>query len=362
MRIAVDGYELHGGFTGVGRYLRSLLKNLLKAGRENSYTLFLREPLATPWESETLETRVLSPSRGGYTLWQNQRLRPALDPKLFDLFWSPNYNLPLSPPLPSLLTVHDVSWKALPEDYTFRDRILRDLKSRLSFPKARKIFTDSSHGRGEILRFYPSLPPEKVYPVPLGIEESFHPASAEEVTLFRRRYNLKASRVLGFLGTFFPRRHVGALISVLPAVRRECDVELLLVGRNADPSLTPEVLSSSGVRWIDRLDEAELNSFYSTLSLFLYPSSYEGFGFPPMEALCCGTPPLLLSGSSLEEYLTGCSLFLEEAQPEKISRMILDYLDHEEDRKRSLLSRWNLMRPCFTWERTAKEYLPLLAP
>ncbi|OPZ62196.1 MAG: GDP-mannose-dependent alpha-(1-6)-phosphatidylinositol dimannoside mannosyltransferase [Candidatus Aminicenantes bacterium ADurb.Bin508] len=155
---------------------------------------------------------------------------------------------------------------------------------------------------------------------------------------------------------------MGALISVLPAVRRECDVELLLVGRNADPSLTPEVLSSSGVRWIDRLDEAELNSFYSTLSLFLYPSSYEGFGFPPMEALCCGTPPLLLSGSSLEEYLTGCSLFLEEAQPEKISRMILDYLDHEEDRKRSLLSRWNLMRPCFTWERTAKEYLPLLAP
>ena len=141
MRIAVDGFEWNRSFTGVGRYLYNLLQAMLQIDKENHYTLFLREEHARELSADNLTIRVL-PTSKSHTRWQNSDLIRALNQGHFDLFFSPNHSIPLRYNGRSFLTLHDVSWRTMRRDYSWKERRVRDLKSRISFKKAELISSE----------------------------------------------------------------------------------------------------------------------------------------------------------------------------------------------------------------------------
>jgi len=105
------------------------------------------------------------------------------------------------------------------------------------------------------------------------------------------------------------------------------------------------------------LEDSEINAFYSSLNLFAYISEYEGFGFPPLEALKCGTPSLLLESSSLKEIYQDIAIFIDNPKKETIKNSILNYFRNEDENKKSILNKFKEKENYFKWERAAREYL-----
>lgn len=356
MRIALDGACFSPRQTGVGRYFQGLLRELLPLDPAIEYTLFLKEETDPGLDFPNLRfVPLLRP--GSYALWQNLVLRPAVKRGGFDLFWSPNYSLPFRLGTPALLTVHDVSWLALPGEYPALNRLYRRVATGRGCRRARVVFADSEFTRREMIERM-GLPGETIRCVHLGIEEGFRRCGADEVEAFKARHGLAGRRIVGFLGSFFRRRHVPDLIAAMEIVRRcHPDAALMLVGENH--AVPPGRLAGDtpGLTWRERLAEDELNAFYSSLALFLYPSEYEGFGLPPMEALQCGTPSLLLRGSSLSELYHDLALFVDRADPVSLAEAIGGFFRDEAGAKARLLGRWQERRSYFSWRRAAGECL-----
>lgn len=356
MRIALDGACFTARLTGVGRYFQGLLRKLVPLDPALEYTLFLKDEDEPGLGFPNLHV-IRLPRPGSYARWQNFLLRPAVDRGGFDFFWSPNYSLPLLLKTPALLTVHDVSWLALPGDYSLANRLYRHFVIGRSCRQARVVFADSDFTRKEMIG-HMALSGQKVTRIHLGIEDRFRRCNEGETEAFKVQLGFAGRRILGFLGSFFRRRHVADIIAAMEIVRRvHPDTALLLVGENHAVSPARLAADPSWFLWRRRLPEKELNAFYSALSLFLYPSEYEGFGFPPLEALSCGTPTLLMRGSSLSELYHDLAFFVDRADPVSIAQAIDGALRDEAKKKERLLRRWQERKSYFSWSRAAGECL-----
>ncbi len=165
--------------------------------------------------------------------------------------------------------------------------------------------------------------------------------------------------MVGFLGAQFGRRHIVELTRAVERLRRHRDAVLLLAG----PDRTrPAARAGRDPDWVMRipwLPEEETALFYSSLDLSCYLSDYEGFGLPPMESLQCGTIPLLLAGSSLSELYSGCALFEESPDPERLAAAMNAFLQSPE-RRSELLTAWRERAGRFSWDQAAQSYLQLL--
>ncbi len=356
MRIAIDGAALNENFTGVGRYLLHLLEELTQLDSAISYTLFLKNEYAPSFAHPNVELVFLH-SDGGYFAWQNSRLRNAVRRGCFDLFWSPNYTLPLFVGVRSWLTVHDVSWRARPGDYPFHIRHFKHLTAAASIKKAMQIFTDSDFSKEEIQALYP-VATGKITRIHPGVADSFYRESLSRIQEFVSRHSLAGGPIIGFLGGGFKRRHISEILEAFGILKKDFPgMKLLLAGENYDPGLTKARISAPGIVRLERIAEPDLNSFYSCLSLLVYVSDYEGFGFPPIEALACGTVPLLQRRSSLAEIFDGMALFVNRPDPVGIATAIRAFLENEEVLKKEILAEWERRRPYFSWKRAAGEYL-----
>jgi glycosyltransferase involved in cell wall biosynthesis len=354
MKIAVDGFEWNHSFTGVGRYLYNLLQALLPIDKENHYTLFLREPPAREFSAANLTIRVL-PTGKSHTRWQNSDLIRALNQGNFDLFFSPNHSIPLRYKGRSFLTLHDVSWKTMRGDYSWKERRVRDIKTRISFKKAELIFTVSEFSKEETITYY-HVDPAKVKAIHSGVEPCFAMSPPETLREFREKYRLGEAPVIGYLGSMFRRRHLAESLQAFNLLRQEKDVRFFLVGKNYYGGQLEGLLRSPGVTWLERIDEAEINAFYSCLDVLLYLSAYEGFGFPPMEALQCGTISLLLETSSLKEVFKDLAVFIAAPEPRRIKEELLSILDAKALLKEQILDRYRERGDYFSWSRAAREY------
>ncbi|MCX6554396.1 MAG: glycosyltransferase family 1 protein, partial [Candidatus Aminicenantes bacterium] len=356
--IAIDGYDLTQRPTGVGRYLRNLLSEILKSDSRNHYHLFLREDIALFNRFSNLEKTIL-PAAGGYTFWQNGPLRKKLRNGDYGLLFAAGNQLPFFYDGKSALAVHDVAWRALGRDFSLKERIGKDWKCRWSLKKADRIYTDSEFTRGELCRYY-GVSAEKIHTIPLAIEAGFRRVAKAEIDAFKERYRLSGKKVIGFLGSIFKRRHVRELIQACERLREKHDLALILVGRNFSGREMNDWLRREGVTWLEWLPEEQLNVFYSALDLFVYISSYEGFGFPPLEALACGTVPLLLPSSSLQEMYHDLAIFVENPDPELVADAIGDFLDEPSSESERIRAGWRERKEFFTWPRVAAAYLNTL--
>jgi glycosyltransferase involved in cell wall biosynthesis len=328
VRIAVDARELGGRRTGVGRYLAELLERWsvsADAGRHDWFFYAHRE-VALP-QRFAAGARVL-PGSGG-TRWEQGTFGAQLRREKPDVLFAPAYSAPLATPAPIALTIHDVSFAAHPEWFSFREGLRRRSATRWSARRSRVVITDSRFSRDEIVKHI-GIPADRIRVIPLGLT-------------LRERAPDSSSRepVILYVGSIFQRRHVDTLIRVFVqhVAPKVPESRLEIVGENrlypaTDPTRAlqhcpPEIARRVTLR--SYVDEGTLDVLYRRASVFAFLSEYEGFGLTPLEALGAGIPPVVLDTAIAREVYGNAARYVATlASPEPLASALIELLtDHD---------------------------------
>jgi glycosyltransferase involved in cell wall biosynthesis len=356
LRVAVDGRELTGSPTGVGRYLGALLERWGQGDRDAPRFQVI-VPRATPAGADRfgpqVEWIVERAGRSG-TAWEQTRLRQVVARLAPDVFFAPGYTAPLALPCPLVLAVHDVSFFAHPEWYRPREGFRRRLLTRASARQSRAIVTISEFSRREILR-YLGVPAERVHLAYCGappIDADAAPSDREPLVLF--------------VGSLFNRRHVPETIrGFARAVEVVPDARLVFVGDNRTaPRIEPEAMArtlgvGTQVEWRRYVSDAELDDLYRRARVFVFVSDYEGFALTPAEALARGVAPILADTEVAHEIYAGGARFVPPT-PESIGRAMIELLS-DADACRRVVDKGQDAISRFSWEECADKVAHLLA-
>ena len=353
MRIGIDARELAGQPTGVGRYLGGLLREWSREGnaRGHEFVLYAPETLAIALDTYRFRTRIIGGRPG--TWWEQVRLPPIASRDHLDLFFAPAYTAPLRLSVPTVLTIHDLSYMAHPEWFSMREGARRRLITRHAATRARAVVTVSAFSRLEILT-YLRLPPDRVHVIPQGIDR---PA----VT----RADRTEPRIL-YVGAIFNRRHVPDLIHAFDAlVRRHPDAELDIVGPNRTfPREDIAAAIDNGglnrrARLYPYLVPDQLSELYAKASAFAFLSEYEGLGTTPLEALAAGIPPVVMDTPVARETLGAAALYVPRGDIAATTRA-LELALFDGPTRASILAAAPVALARYNWAHAAHETLAVL--
>ena len=354
MRVAIDARELCGRPTGVGRYLTGLLDgwSTSDAMLRHSWTLIAPRAIesAARWAAA-----VDIAAGGGGTLWEQLTLPRAVTALKPDVFFAPGYTAPLTVAAPLVLTIHDLSFFAHPEWFSFREGARRRLLTAWSARRAKAVITDSEFSKAEIARH---IGVRHVRTIPLGIDRLNDRPND--------RLNDRAPVVL-FVGSLFQRRRVDRLIQAFDLVAdRVGDAQLEIVGENRTQPAVDFDLIRRGCRHAHRItirsyvDEVTLASLYARASVFAFLSEYEGFGLTPLEALAAGVPPLVLDTAVARETCgAGARYVAAAASNQEIADTLANLLTNEAARQDILRHRQDVVAR-YDWNVAAAATLSVL--
>jgi glycosyltransferase involved in cell wall biosynthesis len=346
LRIGVDGRELVGQPTGVGRYLRRVLEEWTRAPDWSHHvTVFLHEePPGNLRDLPGIDWNVHHADAAG-TLWEQTQLPRLLKAAAIDAFFAVGYTAPLRMPCPFVVVVHDVSFVTHPEWFQWREGVRRRWLTRSAAHRAHTVLTVSNFSAVEIVRTL-GIPRERIRLAPPGAP-AVPPAS-----------DAPREPVVLYVGTILNRRHVIDLVGAFPDVRREvADARLALVGVNrCAPPLDPLALAAElgvgdAVTWHAYVDDRALERLYRTASVFAFLSEYEGFAMTPMEALAQGTPLVLLDTPVAREVYGEAALFVPLERGAIVGGLVR--LLRDARARAQLLAKGHDRLAAFSWARTA---------
>ncbi|MEW6682920.1 MAG: glycosyltransferase family 1 protein [Nitrospirota bacterium] len=375
MKIAIDVHKIAGRRSGIGQYTDHIVGCLVKQHQGHRYFLchyglhpsavgrWIQGGDVAAWEHARARgfTGVGFPFRKVARMYSSACTRVVMRRTPVDLFWGPNYRTLVGPAFKTAVTIHDMAHHHYPQ--YFPRSVLFYLKHRLRGVAARShlILTDSEHSRRDIVN-YLGQKPEKVVVAYPGVDRSFRPLSDPETqAAVRTRYHLP-ERFLLFLGTLEPRKNlVGLLKAFARARERGLDAPLVLAG---DPGwmyrdvfrtirsegLEKAVITTGYVRDEDR------PALYSMAEVFVYPSFYEGFGLPVLEAMACGTPVITSRVSSLPEVGGEAVRYVDPMSTGDIASAILE-LWQSDSLRQTLRERGLKQAAGFTWDACARTIL-----
>ena len=359
--VAINAHLLSGrvGYrsAGVHQYIHHLLRRLGEADGELRYTVLLGEgALPTDVTLPSLRSRWPTGRAAARVVWEQVAQPWALRRIGADLVHGPVFIGPLLSPCPVVVTIHDLSFIHFSNLFRPANRLYLTVLTRLSARRARRLIAVSAHTAAESARLL-GVPPERIDVVHHGVDPSFHPLPADEVTTFRRRQGLPARFVL-FVGTLEPRKNLVRLVEAFARIRDGRVVLVLAGGRGwlyDELFARVEALGlSDEVIFPGYVMNEELTLWYNAATVLAYPSVYEGFGLPVLEAQACGTPVLTSNLSSLPEATGDAAVMVDpydvEALAEGLNRLLTDELLRRELHERGLAHAGR-----FTWSRTAQE-------
>lgn len=360
MVIGIDASRAVGGArqTGTENYARRLIEALLAAGGGRRFRLYFREaPPAGLFRVNPpdVEQRVIPFPR----LWTHVRLSYELlrRPRP-DVLFVPAHVLPLAHPLPTVVTVHDLGYRYFPDAHPMAQRLYLDWSTRFSARGATRVIADSQATRADLSRFY-GIAAEKITVVYPGRDETLADADRGRV---REHYGLPAEYLL-HVGTLQPRKNLVRLIEAAAALRaHRPGLELVLAGRpgwKAGPILARAREQQGFVRTLDYVPQADLAGLYSGAQAFVFPSLYEGFGFPVLEAMACGTPVVCSNTSSLPEVVGEAALMVAPTDTQALAAAVGRVLD-DPSLRAALVAKGLAQAQRFSWARAAAETMQVL--
>jgi glycosyltransferase involved in cell wall biosynthesis len=361
LRIGIDGRELEGRPTGVGRYLRSLLRRFAIDHR-HQFVVYAGAPIALPVESARIEVRVLPARRP--LAWEQRTLPRALRDDRIDVLLSPAYSCPLFGSIPRVTAIHDLSFFARPEEFGFAHGLRRRTLARLSARVSRSILACSEFTKGEIRRHLGEAAEEKTEVVLLGPDDDLPPGPSREAS--RKALGLEdgAAYVIT-VGTVLRRRNVGALIRAVARLREAMpEIGLGIVGENRSHpfedlgALAGRLGCAEAVRLSGFVPDEEVAAHYAAADVAVFLSDYEGFGLPALEAMSRGVPVIVADRGSLNEMFAKGALVVE---PEETAVAAALNRVLNESRLGADL-RWKGLdrAKAFSWVRAANETLAVL--
>lgn len=374
-RIGIDITSALTQGGGIGRYTRELVRALVATDTPNNYTLFSAQtsqsspvPFALTANPSVRYRRALLDERWLYRLWY--RLRVPLPVQTFsgpiDLFHSPDFVLPpVSGQVPTLLTVHDLSFVHYPD--TFPPSLVSYLNRVVpwSISRASHVLADSISTKRDLTAQW-HVSPDKITVLYSGVSDDYRPISDRSMLQqVKTKYGLDESPYLLAVGTLQPRKNYEMLIRAFAPVAAAYPHNLAIAGGKGwmeDTMMAEAARLGIGdrVRFLGFVADQDLPALYSAATLFVFPSIYEGFGLPVLEAMTCGTPVVVSDSSSLPEVVGEAGLLLpatdQDAWTESMKSLLADPAAQA-----ALAQKGLKQASAFSWQHAANQLLGIYA-
>lgn len=360
MKFSIDarGINLYKG-SGIGTYIENLLRELLNIDTKNNYSIF--------WTGENYEnykkdnSKIIFTSKKHGTFYENYYYPNYIEENNIDMHHIPQNGIGLNElyTSPVVVTIHDLIPYILPETVGrgYLQRFLRDMPLIVSNSKI--ILTVSEYSKRDIMKFFPFVDEEKIFVTPLAANKNYKPLNKPDcLEYIKNKYSIDSPFIL-YIGGFSTRKNVKELIIAFKKIQKSLkkDYKLVLCGSVKDEGvklqeLCKELLIDDKIIFTGFIPDDELPLFYNAAELFVYPSLYEGFGLPPLEAMSCATPVITSNLTSIPEVTKDCAILIDPFNKDELASSILNLLNSE-----SLLQEYgekgynNSLN--FTWKNTA---------
>jgi len=360
MRIAINirSFTNRGG---IGQYARSLVKNLVILFPNHHFLLFGIRGTDTSFLPETKNWQyypVHGPSNR--LMWERFALTQSVNDENPDIYHNPDYTAPPGIISPIVVTVHDLSFKYFPDGLSFKAKILYNLTVPRSIERATLAIADSHFTKSEIKRAgWKNVNDIRV--VHLGVDEIFFNTIAdEEMESVLKQHNLQRGYIL-YLGALDKRKNIISILHAYSKLKNEGVKipKLVLAGEDigGGAQLTNEILKlrlGNDVLRIGFISHEHIRHIYKGASMFVFPSHYEGFGLPPLEAMACGVPVITSDSASLPEVVGDAGFMVPVGHiPPLAEAMRIFITDNKIHEEYSLKAKERAKN--FTWQKTAKE-------
>lgn len=360
MRIGVDAREIQNGVvTGIGRSLANFIYYFSRNESRHTLVLFAENKISINFNGNVHQ--VVIPQRTHVFIWDQVKLPRALKSHEIDLFYSPYYKVPLQTKIPIVNQILDLMYLVfLPYRAALgiHGRLYYRIFGRACARKATRILTDSEHAKSDIIRLW-QVNPQKISVIPLGVGTRYKPVTNNRVLEnTRKKFRLPDQFIL-YLGNFKPHKNVAALVQAFGSIeKRFPEYKLVLAGpldRNGrklkamveGAGLTKRVIFTDTVR-----EEDCPEALLSLSDLFVFPTLYEGFGLPPLEAMACGTPVIAGKFTAVPEVVGEAGVLVNPRDINEIGNAIAGLLGNPG--KRQHFSQKGLQRvKLFDEEKTA---------
>lgn len=328
LRIGFDAKRLFNNFTGLGNYSRTLVKNLATYYPENQYVLFtprLKKNQETHPFFEYANVKVVQPKTRFSSYWRSYSIKKNLSQESVGIYHGLSHEIPINldkRKIKSVVTIHDLIFKQYPSQFRPIDRLLYDTKFRYACEHADAIVAISEHTKKDIIRFY-NIDSQKIHVIYQTCHDRFkRPMEDAELDALAQEFRLPNEFML-YVGSIIPRKNLGGIIDAMQLLPPDLRIPLVVIGNGKQ--YKKEILEKIAQANMEHLvlfpniQFNQLPALYQLAKLFLFPSIYEGFGIPIIEAQYAQTPVITSNVSALPEAGGNGAHYIDPFSPESIA-------------------------------------------
>ncbi len=361
MHICIDARMWHA--SGIGTYLQNLLPPL-----SHQYNLTL---IGDEKQLATCHAKIIHNTIPIYSIPDLLRF-PRLVPSC-DLFWSPHYNIPLLP-IPArkrLVTIHDVFHLAFLQQLSFKQKIYATSVLKAAVRLSDSIVTVSDFSKAEIIR-YTRADPEKIHMIYNGVNhERFQPVRQQALLQkVKLQYQLPDKYLL-FVGNVKPHKNLMSLVKAFAQIKEQLPGYSLVVVGKKEGFITGDDTLFNMLQQDDSLSrrvtftgfvaEEDLPALYTMADLFIFPSLYEGFGLPPLEAMACGCPTLVSERASMPEICGEVVWYINPEDVNHIGQQIIRAVSLLPNERQTWIENGIKKAQLFTWEKAISQHISIIS-
>ncbi len=345
MRIGFDAKRLFHNFTGLGNYSRTLVSNLARLYPDNEYLLFTPSTRNTHRTAEFLShprMQIITPQRPN-PLWRVWTMKNDAEKAKLDVFHGLSHEIPYrfqKKKIPSVVTIHDLIFKVFPQQYSWTDRNIYNLKFEYACKNSSKIIAISENTKKDIVQFY-KISEQKIAMIPQTCDRSFYQlVSRKQKNIVRDKYNLPSQYLLN-VGSIIERKRLLSIVQALASFSKENRPPLVVIGKGREyKRCVLEFIKQHGLEndviFIPHLAFADFPAVYQNALAMVYPSISEGFGLPIIEALFSHIPVVTSNRSCLPEAAGPSSLLIDPDNIEEVAHALSRVTNDSQLRERMI--------------------------
>jgi hypothetical protein len=340
MNIGVDAREIQNGvITGIGRSLENFIQYFNNNDLEHKLVLFSEKEL--PLYLNGNNKKIVLPECPRF-IWDQWKLPKAMSSHNIDLFYSPYYKIPLISSIPIISQILDLMFLQHPP---YKDKLMLcqklyyEIFGKAFARKSLSIITDSKHAKNDIVNLW-NVDPEKIVVIPIGLGDFYEPVSDKKLLdKIRKNFKLPEKFIL-YLGNFKPHKNVTSLVKAFKIIEKKfSEYKLVLAGTLDEHGIkikdyvTRQGLETKIIFTNTVTERDHPEAILSMADLFVFPTLYEGFGLPPLEAMACGTPVVASNLTSVPEVVDDAGILVNPLDIREFSNAISDLLENPEKRE-----------------------------